>query len=114
MQVQSFFQQIRKSLVAVGLVCSLAAPAAAGTLYSWTTEEGTIAFTDDAKRIPARYRDVAKRRQVGGLEASKVYCPPRTGHTKWLKDLGPLLTSPKTRRTPHAPPGSLALVVDDQ
>lgn len=35
---------------------------AADRIYSWETEEGTFAFTDDPKQIPARYRAVATSR----------------------------------------------------
>ena len=42
------------------LAIGLATPAAAGTVYRWTTEAGTVAYTDDAKRVPARYRDVVE------------------------------------------------------
>ena len=49
------------------LALGLAAPAAAETVYSWRTEDGGYAFTDDEKAIPERYRAAAKPRQVGGL-----------------------------------------------
>ncbi len=49
-------------------VAAIAAPTLAGTVYSWTTEDGTSAFTDDPKRIPAKYRGVAKQRELGPLE----------------------------------------------
>ena len=35
---------------------------AAERIYSWETEEGTLAFTDDPKQIPARYRGAATSR----------------------------------------------------
>lgn len=31
--------------------------AGAGTLYRWTTESGSVAYADDLKRVPERYRD---------------------------------------------------------
>ena len=45
----------------------LAVPAVAGTVHSWKTEAGTLAFTDDVKRIPARYRASVSSRELGGL-----------------------------------------------
>ncbi|MDG2049302.1 MAG: DUF4124 domain-containing protein [Myxococcota bacterium] len=48
----------------------LAVQATAGTVYRWTTEDGTIAFTDDEKRIPARYQGTA---QVETLESLNGY-----------------------------------------
>jgi len=56
-------------ILAVGAVLAVfaAGPAFAGSVYSWVTEEGTYAFTDDAKRIPAKYKAEAKRRNVGKL-----------------------------------------------
>lgn len=52
-----------------------AAPAAAGTVYHWRTEDGTYAFTDDEKAIPERYRDQVETRQLGGLQDYKRYTP---------------------------------------
>jgi hypothetical protein len=46
---------------------AVAAPSIAGTVYSWTTEDGTVSFTDDPKRIPAKYKSAAKSRQLGKL-----------------------------------------------
>ena len=46
---------------------SLVGPAFAGNVYSWVTEDGTHAFTDDPKRIPAKHRAEAKREPMGKL-----------------------------------------------
>ena len=58
-----------------------AAPAAAGTVYHWRTEDGTYAFTDDEKAIPERYQDQVQTRQMGGLESYERYTPA-TGSAK--------------------------------
>lgn len=42
-------------------------PASAGTLYRWTTESGSLAFADDPRRIPERYRASAEEIQTDGL-----------------------------------------------
>jgi hypothetical protein len=62
--------------VAAGIAClTLAGSAFAGTLYHWTTEEGTYAYTDDKKRIPARYRDQATKRTMKSLRDYERYTP---------------------------------------
>ena len=62
----------------MGIAVSLAgfaAPVAAGTLYQWTAADGTVSFTDDAKRVPERYRGEVKRIKTGGLDGYKRYTP---------------------------------------
>ena len=49
------------------LVVGLAGPAFAGNVYSWVTEDGTYAFTDDSKRIPAKHKAEARKRPMGKL-----------------------------------------------
>ena len=61
--------------VAALLVLGLAAPAAAETVYSWRTEDGGYAFTDDPKAIPERYRDDAEARPVGNLSDYERFTP---------------------------------------
>jgi len=56
-----------KFLLGALLVASFAGPAFAGNVYSWVTEDGTYEFTDDSKRIPAKYRSEAKKRPMGKL-----------------------------------------------
>lgn len=60
---------------AAGFVAALAVPAAADSVYSWRTEDGGYAFTDDPKAIPTRYRDQAKVRETGRLHDYKRYTP---------------------------------------
>lgn len=57
------------ALVAFGL------PASAQTMYRWTAEDGSVSFTDDAKRIPARYRSAAQAIQPAGLAGYEHYSP---------------------------------------
>lgn len=54
---------------------ALAAPAGAGTVYSWRTEDGGYAFADDLRRVPARYRDEVTVREMGSLATYKRYSP---------------------------------------
>jgi hypothetical protein len=65
---------MRGGLLALGFA-AVAVPAAAGDLYRWTTADGTLAFTDDAKRVPAAYRGEARRQQAGSLETFARYTP---------------------------------------
>ncbi|MCA9501774.1 MAG: DUF4124 domain-containing protein [Spirochaetaceae bacterium] len=60
-------------LLGAALLVALAAPAMAGNVYSWVTEDGTYAFTDDPKRIPARHREEATKRSVGALSRYERY-----------------------------------------
>ena len=54
--------------VIASLVAAIAAGSAvAGTVYSWETQEGTLAFTDDPKQIPAEYREAANAREFEAL-----------------------------------------------
>ena len=70
------------SLLAIGL----AAPANAGTVYSWITANGTFAFTDDAKRIPANHRDDAQRRTMGKLNRYDRFTPVAEARTEPYAD----------------------------
>ncbi len=60
-------------LLGACLIVGLAGPAFAGSVYAWMTEDGTHAFTDDPKRIPAKHRAQAKRRTVGKLTRYERY-----------------------------------------
>ena len=45
----------------------LASPSRAGEIYSWDTGDGNVAFTDNPKNIPARYRDQVQVRKSAGI-----------------------------------------------
>jgi hypothetical protein len=55
------------------------APVSAGaeSMFRWTAEDGSISYTDDAKRIPERYRPAAETIQTGGITGYKRYSPAR-------------------------------------
>ena len=59
--------RVGKFLLGFFLVAGLTGPAFAGNVYSWVTEDGTYAFTDDSKRIPAKHRAEARKRTMGKL-----------------------------------------------
>ena len=59
------------------LAVAVATSAAAETVYRWTAADGSVAFTDDAKRIPAQYREQAQRTRSGDLASYGRYTPAR-------------------------------------
>jgi hypothetical protein len=63
------------SVAGIALLAVLAAPALAGTLYKWTAEDGSVAFTDDPKRVPERYRSQVKTFKTAGLDAYERFTP---------------------------------------
>ena len=63
------------SWIGAVLLLAIAAPSSAGPVYSWRTEDGGYAFTDDPKAIPARYRDQATVRTSARLHDYKRYTP---------------------------------------
>jgi hypothetical protein len=70
--------RIPRIVLAAGFALLLAGPVFAAELYRWTTDDGTIAYTDDAKRIPERYRKIAKKISTGSLQTYARYTPDRS------------------------------------
>ncbi len=68
-------RSLRAPGFAAVLACLLAVPAAAGEIYSWRTENGAYAFTDDEKSIPARYREEAQRHSTAALDDYERFTP---------------------------------------
>jgi hypothetical protein len=64
----------RSAFLSLGLAVG-ASPASAGELYRWVTSDGTIAFTDDAKRVPQAYRGEAKRTRSAPLHSFARFTP---------------------------------------
>jgi hypothetical protein len=62
-------------LAGIILLVALATPSLAASLYKWTAEDGSVAFTDDPKRIPERYRSQAKTLKTGGLSTYERFTP---------------------------------------
>ncbi len=54
---------------------ALAAPAGAGTIYSWRTDDGGYAFADDLRRVPEKYRERMETRQSADLAGHSRYTP---------------------------------------
>lgn len=63
------------SAAGIILLASLAMPAGAGTLYKWTADDGSVAYSDDLERIPERYRDRAETLETGGLDGYERFTP---------------------------------------
>ena len=53
----------------------LAAPAAFAETYTWRTDDGGYAYTDDRDQIPARYADRVKVVRSGSLTSYERYTP---------------------------------------
>ncbi len=60
---------------AAALAFVLGASASAGTLYSWKTEDGTFAYTNDKKRIPAKYKGEAETSNLGKMQNYERFTP---------------------------------------
>jgi hypothetical protein len=103
------------------LVATLAVPAAAGSFYRYQTDDGAIAFTDDAKRVPERYQDSAEVIQRNGFDDFDRYTEVGPSHEaafagrtnariEHLRELNARTVSPDAVTAPSAlAPGSLAL-----
>jgi hypothetical protein len=65
---------LRSAFLSLGFAVA-GSSASAGELYRWVTSDGTIAFTDDAKRVPQAYRGEAKRTRPASLESFARFTP---------------------------------------
>lgn len=72
---QIWQSRVTRGATAALLCLGVAGSANAGTVYSWTTDDGTISYTDDRKRIPARYRGQAKSRSTDQLSRYGRFTP---------------------------------------
>jgi hypothetical protein len=75
------------SMFAIG---AASAPVQAEQLYRWESPDGTVSFTDDAKRVPERYRDTAEQIDTNALAGYGRYTPTDAAatdaYTKRLND----------------------------
>jgi hypothetical protein len=62
------------ALVGTGALLT-AGLATAEEVYSWRTQDGGYAFSDDEKAIPPRYRDRVEIRRTEGLEGYQRFTP---------------------------------------
>jgi len=63
-----------------------AAPVEAVTLYRWKSDDGSISYTDDLKRVPERYRAKAEEIQSEGLEGYARFTPTDSAASKQYSD----------------------------
>ena len=80
----STFSTLRSAVRVAGIAAAVlmfGLPALAGEVYSWRTEDGGYAFTDDPKAVPPRYRDRAQARTTAGLSDYERLTAPEAGST---------------------------------
>lgn len=58
--------------------CFLSAAAAGGPIYHYVTDDGTYAFTDDKKKVPARYLSAVKLKARAPLASYERFTPAET------------------------------------
>ena len=106
--------RVGKLLLGAVLIVGLTGPAFAGNVYSWVTEDGTYAFTDDSKRIPAKHRAEVKKRPMGKLTRYErftvVSSDSKTPHTDRIRERQMELREMATT----APMGAVAGAVQPQ
>ena len=69
-------EKMWKGLVLGALALALATPASAGAVFAWTTDEGIRAYTNDARRIPFRYKNKVRKTVLrDGLKSYPRYTP---------------------------------------
>ncbi|CAG1006940.1 hypothetical protein MYXO_03527 [Myxococcaceae bacterium] len=68
--------------VAAGLVLALAGSADAKVVYRWKTDDGVVAFTDDPKRIPEKYRADARASTLRPLRSYRNFTPAQRSGTR--------------------------------
>lgn len=71
-----------RMLIATAVLAAVAPAANAKVVYRWKTDDGVQAFTDDAKRIPARYRSQAKASTLRPLHTYRHYTPAQRSGTE--------------------------------
>lgn len=67
-----------RSLLIVFLFSIFALSAQAGTIYKWTDDSGTFSFTDDIKRVPAKYQAKAVAGEMPAMADYSKFTPVET------------------------------------
>jgi len=79
---------------------AVAIPATAGTFYQWRTEEGSFAFADSLRKVPARYRDEMTTRTMASLSGYERFTPiDRTANVRYERELVARLDTLQSRRS---------------
>lgn len=96
-----------RSLGIIAVVAGLLLPGGAAADYlKYTNESGTLCFTDDAKRVPARYRDQAERIPERGLASyERLTIVPRAASIAPAEDVWAEPAEPVPDEAEAAPSG---------
>jgi hypothetical protein len=98
----------------MALALGLAAPVVADTVYTWTTEDGTAAFTDDVKHVPSRYRSQVRVRVMDSLEGYHRFTPVEPNENLHADDVqvaAQHAAEPGSIAVPVPPRGGVSVVV---
>ena len=96
----SCFRTLGTAAFAALMFGAVAMPAGAGTLYQWRTEEGSFAFADSLKKVPARYQDGMTRRSMTSLSGYERFTPvDRTASLRYERAITARLEALQSRRT---------------
>jgi hypothetical protein len=91
---------------------AVAMPAAAGTVYQWRTEEGSFAFADSLKKVPARYRDEMTTRRMESLSGYERLTPVDNAATaRYDRQLAARLDALRSRSARWATPQAISSVM---
>jgi hypothetical protein len=109
---------VRMSLLPCAAALALGGPAAAGSYYSYRTDEGAYAFTDDPKAIPEAYRAEARRHALSPLRGYQRLTPSDSRATSdyakrldaRLSELRGMNQLAKAERAARSGPGSAATI----
>jgi len=70
----------------LGFGLATATPAVSGEIYSWDTGDGNVAFTDNPKNVPSRYRDQVKVRPSAGIDVYARFTAEDSAQTDRYSD----------------------------
>jgi hypothetical protein len=104
---------MREALAVLLLACWII-PAAGAETYRYETEEGTLAFTDDLKRVPARYRGSAEKVVERSLWTYARFTPVPRGATNRASPgaiFEEVLTAPSEAVASESSPAKIAIEV---
>ncbi len=74
-KLSRLWTRVTAALACGFVVGASSAPVQAEPLYRWESADGTVSFTDDAKRVPERYRESAKQIDTSVLSGYGRYTP---------------------------------------
>ena len=75
-------RMLPRTLIAAAVLFAVAAPASAKVVYRWKTDDGVYAYSDDARRIPEKYRAEARTGPLRTLRGYNRYTPAQISGTQ--------------------------------